>query len=134
MQSINRVVLTGNLTRDPEVRQLTGGGVCSLRLAVNGRRRNPQTGEWEDQANYFDISVFGAQGENCARYLTKGRAVAIDGRLRWREFTRPGREQGTGRRCRRGDRAVPRRARRGQRNWERVATGGARTGLRQRIR
>src|SRR5437660_11648240 len=88
-QSINRVVLTGNLTRDPEVRQFTsGGGVCSLRLAVNGRRKNPQTGEWEDQANYFDISVFGAQGENCSRYLTKGRAVAFDGRLRWREFTR----------------------------------------------
>jgi single-strand DNA-binding protein len=88
MQSINRVVLTGNLTRDPEVRQFTGGGVCALRLAVNGRRKNAQTGEWEDQANYFDISVFGAQGENCARYLTKGRAVAIDGRLRRREFTR----------------------------------------------
>lgn len=89
MQSINRVVLTGNLTRDPERRELnSGGAVCTLRLAVNGRRKNPQTGEWEDQANYFDISVFGAPGENCARYLAKGRPVAIDGRLRWREFTR----------------------------------------------
>ena len=89
MQNINRAVLTGNLTKDPELREFpAGGGVCSLRLAVNGRRKNPQTGEWEDQPGYFDISVFGAQGQNCARYLTKGRAVAIDGRLRWREFTR----------------------------------------------
>jgi single-strand DNA-binding protein len=89
MQNINRVVLTGNLTKDPELREFpSGGNVCSLRLAVNGRRKNPQTGEWEDQANYFDISVFGAQGENCSRYLAKGRAVAVDGRLRWREFTR----------------------------------------------
>jgi single-strand DNA-binding protein len=89
MQNINRAMLTGNLTKDPELREFpAGGGVCSLRLAVNGRRKNPQTGEWEDQPGYFDISVFGAQGQNCARYLTKGRAVAIDGRLRWREFTR----------------------------------------------
>jgi single-strand DNA-binding protein len=88
MQNINRVVLTGNLTRDPELREFTSGSMCSLRLAVNGRRKNPQTGEWQDQANYFDVSVFGAQGENCARYLTKGRAVAVDGRLCWREFTR----------------------------------------------
>jgi single-strand DNA-binding protein len=89
MQSINRVILTGNLTRDPELREFSGGGgVCSLRLAVNGRRKNPSTGEWEDQANFFDISVFGAPGENCARYLAKGRPVAVDGRLRWREFTR----------------------------------------------
>jgi single-strand DNA-binding protein len=88
MQNINRVVLTGNLTKDPELREFTSGSMCSLRLAVNGRRKNPQTGEWQDQANYFDVSVFGAQGENCVRYLTKGRAVAVDGRLRWREFTR----------------------------------------------
>ena len=88
MQNINRVVLTGNLTKDPELREFTSGSMCSLRLAVNGRRKNPQTGEWQDQANYFDVSLFGAQGENCARYLNKGRAVAIDGRLRWREFTR----------------------------------------------
>ena len=88
MQNINRVVLTGNLTKDPEPREFSSGSMCSLRLAVNGRRKNPQTGQWEDQANYFDVTVFGVQGENCARYLAKGRAVAIDGRLRWREFTR----------------------------------------------
>lgn len=86
--SINRVIVSGNLTRDPETRS-TGSGntVCSLRLACNGRRRNPQTQEWEDVPNYFDVSVWGAQGENCQRYLSKGRGVAVDGRLQWREWT-----------------------------------------------
>ena len=86
--NINRVILTGNLTRDPETRS-TGSGntVCSLRVACNGRRRNPQTQEWEDVPNYFDVSVWGAQGENCQRYLAKGRGIAVDGRLQWREWT-----------------------------------------------
>ena len=61
-----------------------------LRIACNGRRRNTETGQWEDQPNYFDVTVWGAQGENCQRYLTKGRPVAIDGRLRWREWTSHG--------------------------------------------
>ncbi len=86
--NINRVIITGNLTRDPELRSLpSGGSVCSLRVACNGRRRNPSTQEWEDQPNYFDITVWGAQGENCSRFLTKGRGVAVDGRLQWREWT-----------------------------------------------
>ena len=87
--NINRVIITGNLTRDPELRTLPGCGtsVCSLRIACNGRRRNNETNQWEDQPNYFDVTVWGAQGENCARFLTKGRPVAIDGRLRWREWT-----------------------------------------------
>ena len=55
-------------------------------MAVNHRRKNQQTGEWIEEPNYFTVSVFGAQGENCARFLTKGRAVAIDGRLRWRQW------------------------------------------------
>ncbi len=85
--NINRVVLTGNLTRDPELRSLSSGSsVCSLRLAVNTRRKDNQSGEWVDKPNYFDITVWGAQGENCARYLSKGRPVAIDGRLEWREW------------------------------------------------
>jgi single-strand DNA-binding protein len=83
--SINRVVLTGNLTRDPELRQTTGGPVCRLRLAVNGRRRAAD-GSWAEEPNYFNVAVFGAQAEACARYLGKGRAAAIDGRLRWREW------------------------------------------------
>jgi single-strand DNA-binding protein len=85
--NINRVVITGNLTRDPELRAAGSTSVCSLRVACNGRRKNGQTGEWEDQPNYFDVSVWGAQGENCSRYLSKGRGVAVDGRLQWREWT-----------------------------------------------
>ena len=86
--NINRVVITGNLTRDPELRSIPNAGtsVCSLRVAVNGRRKDPESGQWVDKANYFDVSVFGAQGENCAQYLSKGRPVAIEGRLNWREW------------------------------------------------
>ena len=85
--NINRVVLTGNLTRDPELRHTNGGtAVCSLRVAVNTRRKDGQSGEWVDKPNYFDVTVWGAQGENCAQYLSKGRPVAVDGRLEWREW------------------------------------------------
>ena len=85
--NINRVIITGNLTRDPELRSLPSGmSVCSLRVAVNTRRKNNSTGEWEDKPNYFDVTVWGAQGENCSRYLSKGRPVAVDGRLEWREW------------------------------------------------
>ncbi|MDQ3672331.1 MAG: single-stranded DNA-binding protein [Actinomycetota bacterium] len=84
--SINRVVLVGNLTRDPELRHTPSGtAVCSLRLAVNTRRKD-ESGQWIDKPNYFDITVWGQQGENCAQYLAKGRPVAIDGRLEWREW------------------------------------------------
>ncbi len=87
MQNINVVVITGNLTKDPELRH-TGGGtaVCEMRVAVNGSRKNGQTGEWEDKANYFDVTVFGARGESCAEYLAKGRPVAVEGRLDWSEW------------------------------------------------
>ena len=85
--NINRVVLTGNLTRDPELRSLPSGmSVCSLRIASNTRRKDQSTGEWQDKPNYFDVTVWGAQGENCARFLSKGRPVALDGRLEWREW------------------------------------------------
>jgi single-strand DNA-binding protein len=91
MANINRVIITGNLTRDPELRTLpSGNSVCSLRVACNGRRRNPQTQQWEDVPNYFDVTVWGAQGENCKKYLAKGRPVAIDGRLQWREWGEEG--------------------------------------------
>ncbi|MBS1676115.1 MAG: single-stranded DNA-binding protein [Actinobacteria bacterium] len=85
--NVNVVVITGNLTRDPELRS-TGGGtsVCELRVAVNGRRKNGQTGQWEDKANFFDVVVFGAQADNCATYLQRGRPVAVEGRLDWREW------------------------------------------------
>jgi len=85
--SINRVVLVGNLTRDPELRHTQGGmAVCSLRIAVNTRRKDGATGQWTEKPNYFDVTVWGAQGESCAQYLSKGRPVAIDGRLEWREW------------------------------------------------
>jgi len=85
--NVNVVVITGNLTRDPELRH-TGGGtaICELRVAVNSRRKDGQSGEWVDKANYFDVTVWGAQGENCANYLSKGRPVAVEGRLDWREW------------------------------------------------
>ena len=89
MAAINRVVLVGNLTRDPELRHTPSGtAVCNLRLAVNTRRKD-ETGQWVDKPNYFDITVWGNQGERCAQYLTKGRPVAIDGRLEWREWETP---------------------------------------------
>jgi single-strand DNA-binding protein len=84
--NLNVVVITGNLTRDPELRSLpSGNSVCKLRVAVNSRRKD-QSGEWVDKPNYFDVTVWGAQGENCATYLSKGRPVAIEGRLDWREW------------------------------------------------
>ena len=87
MANINRVVLVGNLTRDPELRHTPSGmAVCSLRLAVNTRRKDAATGEWTEKPNYFDITVWGNQGENCAQYLAKGRPVGVDGRLEWREW------------------------------------------------
>lgn len=85
--NINRVIITGNLTRDPELNTLSSGtSVCELRVAVNGRRKDQQSGEWVDKPNYFNVKVWGPQGENAAKFLAKGRAVAIDGRLDWREW------------------------------------------------
>ncbi|WP_320670190.1 single-stranded DNA-binding protein [Patulibacter defluvii] len=83
---INRVTIVGNLTRDPELRGLpSGGSVCSLRVAVNGRRRD-QAGQWVDEPNFFNVTIFGNSADNAARFLSKGRQVAVDGRLRWREW------------------------------------------------
>jgi single-strand DNA-binding protein len=85
--NINVVAITGNLTKDPELRSTPSGtSVCKLRVAVNSRRKDGQSGEWIDKPNYFDVTVWGAQGENCANYLSKGRPVAVEGRLDWREW------------------------------------------------
>ncbi len=87
MANINRVILTGNLTRDPELKSTAGGlSICALRIATNTRRKNSQSGEWEEKPNYVSVTIFGRQGENAAQYLSKGRPVAIDGRLEWREW------------------------------------------------
>ena len=95
--NINRVTITGNLTKDPELRHLDSGtAVCKMRVAVNSRRKD-SSGEWVDKPNYFDVTVWGAQGENCATYLSKGRPVAVQGRLDWREWQdREGSEQPQG--------------------------------------
>jgi len=81
--NINRVIVTGNLTKDPEKRN--DNAPVNLRIAVNGRRQ--VEGQWVDAPNYFSVTVWGQQGENCMRFLSKGRAVAVDGELRWREWT-----------------------------------------------
>lgn len=86
-QNINRVIVTGNLTADPALNHLPSGTpVCELRVAVNGRRKDNESGQWVDKPNYFNVKVWGAQGENAAKYLSRGRPVAVDGRLDWREW------------------------------------------------
>ena len=87
MHSINRVVLVGRLTRDPELAALPSGrSVCSLRLACNSSHKDPDSGEWTERPNYFDVSVYGPAGETVATYMSRGRLVGVDGRLAWREW------------------------------------------------
>jgi len=87
MANINRVVLVGNLTKDPELRHTPSGtALCKLRIAVNTRQKDSTTGEWGDKPNYFDVTVWGNQAESCSQFLSKGRPVAVDGRLDWREW------------------------------------------------
>jgi single-strand DNA-binding protein len=84
--SINRVVLIGNLTQDPELRELPSGhSVCNLRIACNGIRRDAE-GEYSERPLYFDVATFGGLAENVARYMHRGSLVAVDGRLEWREW------------------------------------------------
>ena len=89
--SINTVVVSGNLTRDPELRSLPSGTtVCELGIAVNERNKNAQTNEWEDRANFFDVTVWGGMGEWAARSLQKGAGLTVEGRLRWEQWERDG--------------------------------------------
>lgn len=82
--SINRVVVSGNLTRDPELRVTPGGTqVLGFGVAVNDRRRNQRTGEWEDYPNFIDCTMFGNRAEALSRILRKGMKVAIEGKLRY---------------------------------------------------
>ena len=88
--SINKVVVSGNLTRDPELRSTPSGtAVLALGIAVNDRRKNQETGQWEDVPNFFDVSVFGPRAEALSRFLSKGSKVAIEGRLRWHSWETP---------------------------------------------
>ena len=92
--SLNRVMVSGNLTRDPELRQTAGGmSVLSFGIAVNDRRKNSQTGEWEDYPNFLDCTLFGARADGLSKILTKGSKVAIDGKLRWSQWERDGQKR-----------------------------------------
>ena len=89
--SINRVNVSGNLTRDAELRRTQGGtDVTNFCVAVSDRRKNPQTGEWEDYPNYVDCVMFGRRAEVLAPMLRKGSKVAIEGRLRFNSWERDG--------------------------------------------
>ncbi len=92
--SINRAIISGNLTRDPELRRTQSGmAIMSFGVAVNDRRRNSQTGEWEDYANFIDCTMFGNRAESLANILAKGMKVAIEGKLRWSQWERDGQKR-----------------------------------------
>lgn len=92
--SINKVVISGNLTRDPELRQTANGfPVLGFGVAVNDRRKNQQTGEWEDYPNFIDCTMFGARAESVSRFLSKGSKVVIEGKLRWSQWERDGQKR-----------------------------------------
>lgn len=92
--SINRVAISGNLTRDPELRQTAGGmAILGFGVAVNDRRKNQQTGEWEDCPNFIDCAMFGARAQSVSRFLSKGSKVAIEGKLRWSQWERDGQKR-----------------------------------------
>ena len=92
--SINRVIISGNLTRDPELRSTAGGmPVLGFGVAVNDRRKNQQTGEWEDYPNFVDCTMFGKRAEAVGRYLNKGTKVSIEGKLRWSQWEREGQKR-----------------------------------------
>lgn len=89
--SINHVTVSGNLTRDPELRSTASGmAVMNFGVAVNDRRKNPQTGEWEDYPNFIDCTMFGTRAEKLSPYLAKGSKVAISGKLRYTSWEKDG--------------------------------------------
>ena len=89
--SINRVMISGNLTRDAEIRSTQSGmAILGFGVAVNDRRKNQQTGEWEDYPNFVDCTMFGTRAEKLANYIAKGSKVAIEGKLRYSSWERDG--------------------------------------------
>ena len=89
--SINRVIISGNLTNDPQLRRTQSGmAILGFGVAVNDRRKDPQTGEWNDYANFVDCTMFGNRAESLSRYLSKGAKVAIEGKLRYSSWERDG--------------------------------------------
>ena len=92
--SINRVIITGNLTRDAELRAAQSGtSILHIGVAVNDRWRNPQTDQWEDRPNYIDCVMFGNRAQNVSQYLSKGQRVMIDGKLRYSQWERDGQKR-----------------------------------------
>jgi single-strand DNA-binding protein len=94
--SFNKVILVGNLGRDPELRYTPQGTpVCSFSMATNERRKD-KTGEMQDQTTWFRVTLWGRQAETASQYLSKGRPVYIEGRLRVEEWTdRDGKQRHT---------------------------------------
>ncbi len=85
--SINRVLVSGYLTRDPELRTTAAGNpVMGFGIAVNDRRKNSQTGEWEDYPNFIDCTMFGTRAQSVSRFLSKGSKVALEGKFRWSQW------------------------------------------------
>ena len=92
--SINRVALTGRITREPELKRTASGmAILNLGVAVNDRRKDPKSGEWGDYANFIDCVMFGTRAESISNYLHKGIKVAIDGKLRWSQWEREGQKR-----------------------------------------
>ena len=84
MPSFNRVILMGNITRDPELRFLPSNmGVLDLGLAVNDRYQDKQSGEWTDRANFIDCTAFGKSAESISKFFKKGSPILIEGKLRY---------------------------------------------------
>lgn len=92
--SINRVNLTGNLTREPDARCTASGmTVLTIGIAVNDRRKDPQTGQWGDYPNFIDCVMFGTRAQSVSKLLHKGSKVAIDGKLRYSTWERDGQKR-----------------------------------------
>ena len=92
--SINKVVLTGNLTRDAELQYTQSGmAISAIGLAVNERAKNSATGEWEDYANFINCKMFGKRAESLDPYLKKGQKVAVDGKLHYSSWEKDGQKR-----------------------------------------
>jgi single-strand DNA-binding protein len=87
---VNSVVISGNLTRDPKLRDAGGTALCRLRIACSRRVKDRSSGDWRDEPQYFDVDVWGRSGEACNQYLSKGSTVVVQGELRWREWEQDG--------------------------------------------
>lgn len=94
MKNINRAIVSGNLTRDPNVRRTQSGlAIMELGIAVNDSRKNQQTGEWEEYPNYLDCVMMGDRAEKIAPMLSKGQKVCIEGKLHWSQWEKEGQKR-----------------------------------------